>query len=78
MATKAYVLIEVGVGKSKMVVEALRQVEGVKSADGVTGPYDIVAIVDAESSDIVGNIITEDIHSVPGVSRTVTCIVVTS
>ncbi len=78
MATKAYVLIEVGVGKSKMVVEALRQVEGVKSADGVTGPYDIVAIVDAENSDIVGNIITEGIHSVPGVSRTVTCIVVTS
>ncbi|GAI12853.1 unnamed protein product, partial [marine sediment metagenome] len=43
MAVKAFVLIEIGVGKTKNVVTALGKVEGVKSADAVTGPYDIIA-----------------------------------
>ena len=76
MATKAYVLIEVGVGKGKMVTEALRQVEGVRSVDMVTGPYDIVAIVEGNNADAIGDIITEGIHTTAGVSRTVTCIAV--
>lgn len=35
---KAYVLIEAEVGKASEVAEAVQKVEGVKSADTVTGP----------------------------------------
>lgn len=38
MAIKAYVLIEVDIGKTKGVVEAIRRLKGVVSIDTVTGP----------------------------------------
>jgi len=43
VAAKAFVLIETAVGRNKEVVAALKQVEGVKSVDTVTGPYDVIA-----------------------------------
>ncbi|GAH64291.1 unnamed protein product, partial [marine sediment metagenome] len=39
---KAFVLIEIAVGRNKEIVAALSQLEGVKSVDIVTGPYDII------------------------------------
>ncbi len=37
MATKAYILIETGVGKSRDVSDSLTSVSGVKTEDTVTG-----------------------------------------
>ena len=45
MATKAYVLIETSVGKSRDVANELRSLRGVQAADNVTGPYDVIAVV---------------------------------
>jgi len=75
MAAKAFVLIETTVGRVKEVVDALRQVEGVKSVDPVTGPYDVIAVVEQDSLTDIGDLITGKIHPVPGISRTVTCLV---
>ena len=44
---KAFVLIETAVGKTRDVVAQVRQLEGVTSVDPVTGPYDIITIIDA-------------------------------
>ncbi|MBA7503311.1 hypothetical protein ES706_01919 [subsurface metagenome] len=74
MAVKAFVLIEIGVGKTKNVVTALGKVEGVKSADAVTGPYDIIAAVEAQDLEGIGNLVTGKIHPIPGISRTITCL----
>lgn len=76
MKAKAFVLIETAVGKTKTVVISMQKIEGVKSVDTVTGPYDIIAIVEAENLNDVGDIITGRIHTVDGISRTVTCLVV--
>ncbi|MFC1928021.1 Lrp/AsnC ligand binding domain-containing protein [Chloroflexota bacterium] len=76
MATKAYVLIETVVGKNKEVVNALRQVPGMKSVDVVTGVYDIIAVIEAESLSDIGDIVTGKIHPVTGISRTVTCLAI--
>ncbi|MFC1933582.1 Lrp/AsnC ligand binding domain-containing protein [Chloroflexota bacterium] len=76
MATKAYVLIETVVGKNKEVVNALRQVSGMKSVDVVTGVYDIIAVIEAESLSDIGDIVTGKIHPVTGISRTVTCLAI--
>ena len=75
MAAKTFVLIETAVGKAKEVVSALRQVEGVKSVDPVTGPYDVIAVVEQDSLIDIGDLVTSKIHPVPGISRTVTCLV---
>ena len=38
MSTKAYILIETTVGKSRDVADALRSLQGVETVDAVTGP----------------------------------------
>ena len=45
MTTKAYLLIETRVGESKEVLNKIAKLDGVKSADPVTGPYDIIVII---------------------------------
>jgi DNA-binding Lrp family transcriptional regulator len=74
MAAKAFVLIETVVGRNKEVVTALKQLPGIKSVDIVTGPYDIIAIVEGETLNDIGEVVTSKIHPVPGISRTVTCL----
>lgn len=74
MGAKAFVLIETAVGKSKEVVEAIRQLPGVKSVDTVTGPYDVIAVVEGANLNDIGDLVTARIHPIPGISRTVTCL----
>lgn len=74
MATKAYVLIETAVGKTRDVMNSLTSVSGMEAVDAVTGPYDIIAVVTANDLNSVGEIVTERVHTVPGVNRTVTCL----
>ncbi len=76
MAAKAFVLIETAVGRSKEVVTTLRKLEGVNSVDTVTGPYDIIAIVEGETLNDIGDLVTGKIHPIAGISRTVTCLAI--
>jgi len=73
---RAFVLIETLVGRTREVAAALDKLEGVKSVDPVTGPYDIIAIIEAETLNEIGDIVTQIIHPVGGISRTVTCLAV--
>jgi DNA-binding Lrp family transcriptional regulator len=70
---RAYVLIEAAVGKTLDVVAALKAVAGVSSADPVTGPYDVIAIIEGVDINAVGNLVTKKVHTINGVLRTVTC-----
>ena len=76
MATKAYILIETAVGKSRGVTEQLIRMTGVDTVDPVTGPYDIIAVVSAPDLNAVGDLVTSQIHTVDGILRTVTCLTV--
>ena len=76
MATKAYLLVETAVGKTRDVATTLKYLEGIETVDVVTGPYDIIAMISAEDMAVVGNLVTGSIHTVPGVVRTVTCVAV--
>ena len=76
MAAKAFVLIETVVGRSKEVVAALKRLKGVKSVDTVTGPYDVIAIVEGETLNDIGDLVTGKIHPITGISRTVTCLAI--
>ena len=76
MASKAFVLIETEVGKNQDVVAALKALEGVKSVDVVTGPYDVIAIIGGVDLNAVGDLVTGKIHPIAGIARTVTCLAV--
>jgi len=73
---KAFILMETEVGRSQEVVTALKQIEGVKSVDTVTGPYDVIATIEGETLNDIGDQVTAKIHPVAGIARTVTCLVV--
>ena len=76
MGAKAFVLIETQVGNSKKVMNKLKESEGVKSVDSVTGPYDVIAVVELDSLNDLGGLITGNIQSIGGISRTVTCLTI--
>ncbi len=76
MTAKAFVLIETVVGRNKEVVTALKQLDGMKSVDTVTGPYDVIATMEGETLNDIGDLVTAKIHPIAGISRTVTCLAI--
>jgi DNA-binding Lrp family transcriptional regulator len=72
----AYVLILTEVGKVAHVAQALGDLEGVQVAEDITGPYDIIARVQASSLDQLGRLVASRIQAVDGVTRTLTCTVI--
>ena len=75
MAAKAFILMEVAMGRRREVITALKQLEGVKEVDTVTGPYDVIATIEVETFNDIGDLASAKIHAIAGISRTVTCVV---
>lgn len=78
MATKAYVLIETAIGKTRGVATALEGLEGILSVDLVTGPYDLIVVIEADDLGSIGDMVTSGVHTIGGIQRTVTCLTVGS
>ena len=74
MTTRAYILIETQVGKSRDVADALRSLAGVPSVDIITGAFDIIALVEAEDMVSMADLVTGQVQSISGVTRTITCV----
>ena len=71
----AYVLIDAAVGTSPKLVGLLRALQEVQAADRVTGPHDVIAKVKVIDERAFGGLIEDRIDSLPGVMKTVSCIV---
>jgi DNA-binding Lrp family transcriptional regulator len=71
----AYVLIQNEVGKVH-VSKQVGAIEGVTSAEDVTGPYDVIVRAEAESMDDLGRMVVHQIQLIEGITRTITCPVV--
>ena len=72
---KAYVMITVRSGAILEVVNNLRRIDGVIDANMTFGPYDIVAVIQAETVHRIGRLIAADIQPIPGIVDTLTCLV---
>src|SRR5262245_54663992 len=70
---EAIVLVQIKVGESSSVAQAIGEVGGVTEAYVVTGPYDVIARVEADSLDVRGRMVVTSIQAVEGVTRTLTC-----
>jgi DNA-binding Lrp family transcriptional regulator len=73
---QAYILVQTEVGKSSMVAKTIAGLDGVTSADDVTGPYDVIAHLQAPTVDDLGRLVIAKIQDVPHITRTTTCTVV--
>jgi len=76
MPVSAYVLIQTEVGRAATVARSVRQIDGVVSAEDVTGPYDVIVRTEANSVDELGRMVVGRIQLIEGITRTVTCPVV--
>jgi DNA-binding Lrp family transcriptional regulator len=76
MAVQGYVLIQADVGKAAGVAATMRQIDGVVLAEDVTGPYDVIARVEADSIDELGRLVVTQVQMIEGITRTLTCPVV--
>ncbi len=78
MSTKFYALINAAVGQAPSVVKAARELDGVMSADVVSGPFDVLVVCEAEGLIAAGRLVTGSIHQIRGVGATTTCVAVES
>ena len=76
MAVSAYILIQTEVGKAAQVASEVRQIDGVVSAEDVTGPYDVIVRSEAASVDELGKMVVSRVQLIDGITRTLTCPVV--
>ena len=75
MSVTAYILIQTEVNKTHVARQAAA-IEGVTSAEDVTGPYDVIVCAKAGSMDDLGRLVVSHIQLIEGITRTVTCPVV--
>lgn len=71
----AYVLITTSNLETKNVLMKLRSLDMVQTAEALTGPYDIIALVKANDMDTLGERITQEIQHINGIERTMSSIV---
>jgi DNA-binding Lrp family transcriptional regulator len=69
----AYILIQTEVGKAAHVTEQVRDIDGIKAVDPVTGPYDIVALAEADDLDLLAKGTVMPMQELEGITRTLTC-----
>jgi len=43
-------------------------------ADRVTGPYDVIVIIETESLDAISSVLHDRIHPINGITRTMSCL----
>jgi len=72
---EAYILIQTAVN-AEQVAREIREVEGITSADDVSGPYDVIARAGAPDMDSLGRLVVAKIQAVEGITRTLTCPIV--
>ncbi|TWP35753.1 Lrp/AsnC family transcriptional regulator [Leekyejoonella antrihumi] len=73
---QAYILIQTNVGKARDVAAKVAEIDGVSLSEDVTGPYDVIARIEAEDVNALGSLVIAKIQDTPGVSRTLTCTIV--
>ena len=74
MPSRAFILVETQVGKVQQVARSLRALDGMVSAEVVTGNFDIIALVEAPDMASMADLVTGRVQGVRGVLRTITCV----
>ena len=73
MTVSAYILVQTEVGSASDVAVAAKDVDGVVFVDAITGPYDVLVKVEAETMDDLGKKVVSEVQKIQGITRTLTC-----
>ena len=69
----AYVLIQAQVNAAR-VASDIRALDGVESADDVSGPYDVIVRASARNMDELGQLVVAQIQGVEGITVFAECV----
>jgi uncharacterized protein with GYD domain len=70
---EAFMLIQTEVGRDEVVAKKLATLPGVSSSEYVTGPYDVVVCVEADTDGVLQSVVVPNVQQVTGITRTLTC-----
>ena len=74
-SVKAYVLMEIEIGRTDDVVEHLRKIPQATKVAITTGGYDIVMLLEVANLEELYDITVHQIHNAPGIKDTQTAVV---
>jgi DNA-binding Lrp family transcriptional regulator len=72
----AYVLVQTQIGRTRDVTWEIGRLDGVVYAEPITGPYDVVARLTGPDLFSLNSAVLAKIQEIDGVTRTVTCPIV--
>jgi len=75
MAISAFVLIDTTGNHTKTAYKTLTRIQGIKAVYPVTGPFDLIAQVEAETFEELNDLIMVRLRGVDGITKTNTAIV---
>jgi DNA-binding Lrp family transcriptional regulator len=70
---EAFMLIQTEVGRAEVVAKQLAALPGVYTSEYVTGPYDVVVRVGAETMEKLHAEVVPSVQQIAGITRTLTC-----
>ncbi|OBA97616.1 AsnC family transcriptional regulator [Mycobacteriaceae bacterium 1482268.1] len=70
---EAFMLVQTDVGRAEVVAKQLAELSGVVSAEYVTGPYDVVVRIAADTMSDLQQAVVPSVQRVAGITRTLTC-----
>jgi DNA-binding Lrp family transcriptional regulator len=75
MPIGAFILIEVAGDHTKSAYKTIQRMDGVKACWMLSGSYDILVQVEAETLETLSDLLMSRIRAVDGVTKTNTCMV---
>jgi Lrp/AsnC ligand binding domain len=70
---EAFMLIQTEVGRAEVVAKQLETIPGVLTAEYVTGPYDVIVRIGADTLERMQADIVPSVQQTTGITRTLTC-----
>ena len=72
----AYIMVKTCLGEQNDVYTKILKINGVKRANTITGPYDLIAFVESSDLNTLGKTIISKIQNLKGIRDTMTCVVI--
>ena len=70
---EAFVLIQTEVGRAEVVAKQLAALPGVLTSEYVTGPYDVIVRIGADTIEKLKAEVVPSVQQITGITRTLTC-----
>ncbi len=69
-------MVKTCLGEQNDVYTKILKINGVKRANTITGPYDLIAFVESSDLNMLGKTIISKIQNLKGIRDTMTCVVI--